>query len=106
MGGSRALPVRPHYPVHYAPSAKMVPVSLARNGLPRFILRRHRNMVSQGKEVDRWVRIYVTLFDLHKLILVPAPVDVTSILEPLDGEAILRPIGPIGLEIQSSIMVT
>ena len=68
LGGSRALPVRPHYPVHHAPSAKMVPVSLARNGLPRFILRRHRNMVSQGKEVDRWVRIYVTLFDLHKLI--------------------------------------
>lgn len=27
------------FPVHYEPSAKMVPVSLARNGLPRFILR-------------------------------------------------------------------
>ena len=29
------LPVRSHFPVHYAPSAKMVPVSLARNGLLR-----------------------------------------------------------------------
>ncbi len=36
----------------------------------------------KGRDTDKWVRIYATLFDLYKLILVPCQTDVDSILDP------------------------
>ena len=35
-------------------------------------------MILRGRDSTKWVRIYATLFDLHKLILVPVEADVKS----------------------------
>lgn len=61
-GRSDTPPYQPKYGASYTPSSKMVPVSLARTGLPKFILLRHRNMMRPGcTEEHRWIRIYSTL---------------------------------------------
>ena len=72
----------------------MVPVSLSRSGLPRFILKRHRLMMLSGSEASKWIRVYATLFDLHKLILVPVVADVQSILAPTTSKLVTS-IGPV-----------
>lgn len=72
----------------------MVPVSLARSGLPRFILKRHRMMMLSGRDSEKWIRIYATLFDLHKIILVPVVADVESILAPTSSKLVTS-IGPV-----------
>ena len=82
------------FPVSYVPSSKMVPVSLSRSGLPRFILKRHRLMMLSGSEASKWIRVYATLFDLHKLILVPVVADVQSILAPTTS-LLVTSIGPV-----------
>lgn len=74
------------FPVHYAPSKKLVPVSLSRSGLPSFILRRHRIMMLRGREVEKWVRTYATLFQLYNMIVVPVEASVQSIIDPRDDE--------------------
>lgn len=79
------------FPVSYKPDSSMVPVSLTRGGLPRWILQRHRNMMRVGHpEEGKWVRIYLTLFGLYKLIIVPQPISVSSILD----ERVFRPFSP------------
>lgn len=63
----------------------MMPVSLSRTGLPRFILPRHRNMFWKDDRVAMWVRLYATIFQVYKLILIPTEVDVSSITTPRAG---------------------
>ncbi|MCO5562860.1 hypothetical protein L7F22_016496 [Adiantum nelumboides] len=37
----------------------------------------------KGKEKDKWVRTYVTIFELYELMLIPAKeIDVSSVLDP------------------------
>lgn len=38
-------------------------------------------MLLKGRDFSKWIRLYATLLDLHKLILVPVVADVSSILE-------------------------
>lgn len=94
LGGRDSTNTSLRFPNSYKPSAKMVPVSLSRSGLPRMILKRHRSMLLYGRDSGKWVRIYATLFDLYKLILIPVVADVQSILEPTKSKLVTS-IGPV-----------
>lgn len=88
LGGRNLTDRSLRFPVSYRPSSKMVPVSLSRSGLPNIILRRHRSMMLGGRDSAKWIRVYATLFDLHKLILVPVVADVESVLAPTTSKLV------------------
>lgn len=98
LGGlSPKPPYRVIYPASFSPSAKMVPVSLTRSGIPRFVLPIHRRWMVNGSEYNRekWVRAYLTILDLYKLIVIETPVDVSSITGSYQGMLLLPADGPL-----------
>lgn len=98
LGGlSPTPPYRVIYPASYAPSGKMVPVSLTRQGSPRFVLPIHRRWMVSGSEYNRekWVRAYLIIWDLYKLVVVETPVDVSPIEGSYLGSLFLPADGPI-----------
>jgi len=59
-------------------------ISRTNTGIPRIIPPYHRELIRQGNPVI--IRLYLTIFALYRVILIPAKVKIKSITDPFSGE--------------------
>ena len=58
-------------------------ISRTNSGIPRIIPPYHRELIRQGR--PEIIRLYLTLFALYRIILIPAKVKLGSITDPFKG---------------------